>query len=401
MANPVTDPLSGDADLSPWQPDADGADTNKPQNRDRISVVSETSIAGEFRNIKSEVRKFSLSPGWINYRGCTHTDYAPDDAGPVFVSASSFSLIGDWRSIAEVGRRVRTTVLDGTKEAATIKAVSYAGGLTTITLDADACGGGVDDLTDVEFSATAVGAATSNLALRPELIDVGGNPHFVLPVTQGGTGSIDGGIDAGAVTMGGDVTGPANAAAVEKLRGHTVLATSPDIYEVLGCLSSGIYGPTLLRFLLDIGKATAVDASTNVANKDMSKGYVRIPLGRSALDLTLFIAWIQAELPALTTVAVQSAAELSVTWADLPLVWSTDADSGEALDSPLICLVSSQHIAHEGAAAQNAWALVSLKSFSRTGATAYILNVGPQAMSGVQAPRVTFVAVGIGAHNQS
>lgn len=135
MSNPVTDPALGAIPPAQcWQDDLANADANLPQPTDTMGRLSSTGLASELRSIKGVVKRFALDPMWVNYTGDTRTS-TPSPLPPTASNPPlTFTLTGNWATIAQIGRAVRVTNTNGSQAVGIIVDVSVAGN-TAITLD--------------------------------------------------------------------------------------------------------------------------------------------------------------------------------------------------------------------------------------------------------------------------
>lgn len=90
-----------------------------------------------------------------NIRGINDSDLTLDEwvasgLTPTYISATSFSVVGDQTSVFQVGRRVKTTNTGGTRYG-TISSSSFSAGVTTVVITVDS--GSLDSgLSDVSLS---------------------------------------------------------------------------------------------------------------------------------------------------------------------------------------------------------------------------------------------------------
>lgn len=220
MANPVVDTLAGTGSggLS-WQADVATTDANKPQNAENANVASTTSLPGELRSIKSNVRSFSLDPCWINYTGLSTAPSALPPTGTP--GNTNFLLTGNWTTWIYVGQRVRMTYADASQGIATITEVALSITNTLVTLDSAL----QNTIAYVEFS--ALKDPTDGPDPLQLVLD---GTTAVVPTTQGGTG-----VSAATPTAlglqlvaGGDLSGHLGDAVVVGLQGHSISDTAPS-----------------------------------------------------------------------------------------------------------------------------------------------------------------------------
>lgn len=113
---PVTD-----TDVSQWEDDYLTADTNLPADTSYIGGL----LGAQMRNCKAVVRSESENKAWVRLGEVA-----------TYVSANVFTLSGDWRTVASVGRRVKATINDGDLYG-TIRTSSFATSTTTVTVQWD------------------------------------------------------------------------------------------------------------------------------------------------------------------------------------------------------------------------------------------------------------------------
>lgn len=193
MANPALDRLAAVPDTPSWQDDAEGADTNLPQDSDPSDETEPTGLAPQIRNLKSQVRAFSLDAAWANYTGL---ESAPSPEPPIKQADDMFRLTGDWSAatgngVAVQGRAVRITMTDGTKVIANVfNTPTLSGGFTDVELDSPVI---TEDIEYVEWSALG---SCLEAGPFPLVLNYLGT-HFVVRTTQGGTGRDDASYAAG------------------------------------------------------------------------------------------------------------------------------------------------------------------------------------------------------------
>jgi hypothetical protein len=107
------------SDVSTWANLAAGNTGSVP---DFLSENCPPSAVNDaFRELQAAIRRYAESAQWFDW-GLTHTR----------LTSSSFSVSGDYRTLYEVGRRVKLT---GSADAyATVSAVSYSAPNTTVTV---------------------------------------------------------------------------------------------------------------------------------------------------------------------------------------------------------------------------------------------------------------------------
>lgn len=113
-------PLS-DTDITAWKDDYLSADTNSPADSDYISRM----LGDQARNAKSVVRAESENKAWVRLGEVA-----------TYISATSFSLVGDQRAVASIGRRVKAAITGATRYG-TITGSSFGSGITTVTVQWD------------------------------------------------------------------------------------------------------------------------------------------------------------------------------------------------------------------------------------------------------------------------
>jgi len=308
MANPTVDKLAAvPADGPSWQTDASSNDNNLPQLADLMTPGGENDLSAELRKIKSEVRALSVNSGWLNYSGL---ESAPSPNAPAKVSATVFTLVGDWVTpkITQVGRNVRATFSDGTTAIATIRDANVAGSITTVTLNAGILAG---VLKYVEFA--AVGGTTSAAAggypLQLQLDNPTG--RFVVPVSHGGTGQTD-------MNFAGDLGGSFPNATVKKLQGTAVSAVAPSetlLDQVLAWTpgAPGQWSSIALQQLLSLSQLV-IDK-----NGASAKGTFVIPHSGTIVD-ALKVKWAISEP---STLPMSTTEDSIVDW----ITWDAGFDS--------------------------------------------------------------------------
>lgn len=149
-----------DTNITKWNADYTGADTNSPTGATSMAGV----LDDELRNIKSVVRAESESKQWERW-GLT----------PTYVSATQFTLAGDQRTSnggpIAVNRRIKATVTAGTVYGY-ISVVAYTS-LTTITVVMD----GASAL-DSGLSEVAYGALTEDSGALPQSVETSDHSPF-------------------------------------------------------------------------------------------------------------------------------------------------------------------------------------------------------------------------------
>lgn len=110
-----------DTDITFWQDDFLTNDTNSPSDNAYIEGL----LGAQIRNCKSVVRAESENKAWVRLGEVA-----------TYVSATSFTLSGDWRTVASVGRRVKATITGGSVYG-TIITSSFATSTTTVTVQWD------------------------------------------------------------------------------------------------------------------------------------------------------------------------------------------------------------------------------------------------------------------------
>ena len=147
--------------ITDWQPNIATADSNRPITFiDYMNAGSPEDLAANQRVWRSTFRSEGTNKGWERWLNLNNPA-SPNPAPPVYASANSFTLTGDWTSatanypaIAVVGRRIKATVTAGTVYG-TITSAAFAGATTLITAVMDA-GQNLDSgLTEVQFGVLA------------------------------------------------------------------------------------------------------------------------------------------------------------------------------------------------------------------------------------------------------
>lgn len=110
-----------DTDITFWQDDFLTNDSNAPSDNAYIEGL----LGAQIRNCKSVVRAESENKAWVRLGEVA-----------TYVSATSFTLSGDWRTVASVGRRVKATITGGSVYG-TIITSSFASSTTTVTVQWD------------------------------------------------------------------------------------------------------------------------------------------------------------------------------------------------------------------------------------------------------------------------
>lgn len=197
MANPVVD-----NELTDWQPDALGDDSNLPVATTPMGTGQSGELAGELRLIKSVVRGISIAMSWERWLGILSST-ALTDIAFTYVSATTFRVndnftVGSGLGVAELGRRVMATVASGNILGTITNAVfSSPNTVITVTWDSTALDA---TLTEVQFGVRTDAVPPTNIS---------------------------------AVTLIGDVTGPSSANVVGKIQGIPVTTTDPLTGQVL------------------------------------------------------------------------------------------------------------------------------------------------------------------------
>ena len=182
--NPVSE------NFTSWQPDATTADSNNPIAASAfMNVGSANDLSGELRLFKSTFRQVKTDLEWNIWQGI-NAPYSPSPNAPVFVSATQFSLTGDWTSasvgfypsIAIIGRRTRAHCTAGLIYG-TITGATFGGGITTVTVVNDS--GALDaGLSQVDFGSLTPGRG----ALPGTVLTQVTTPLYSV-ITNGGAGS--------------------------------------------------------------------------------------------------------------------------------------------------------------------------------------------------------------------
>jgi len=113
-------PLS-DTDITAWKDDYLSSDSNSPADSDYIAGM----LGDQARNVKSVVRAESENKAWMRLGEVA-----------TYISATSFSLVGDQRAVASIGRRVKAAITGATRYG-TITGSSFGSSITTITVQWD------------------------------------------------------------------------------------------------------------------------------------------------------------------------------------------------------------------------------------------------------------------------
>lgn len=110
-----------DTNITLWNDDFLTADSNAPTDNAYIEGL----LGAQIRNCKSVVRAESENKSWVRLGEVA-----------TYVSARVFTLSGDWRTVASVGRRVKATITGGSVYG-TIITSSFATSTTTVTVQWD------------------------------------------------------------------------------------------------------------------------------------------------------------------------------------------------------------------------------------------------------------------------
>lgn len=187
-----------DTVITDWEPDFGAADTNTPTATTQFSSLP---LSDELRNLKSVVRAESVDKQWERWLGIA-SPWSPSASAPTYISATSFSLPGNWTAasagyypvIALVNRRIKATVTAGTVYGSIVSA-SYAGGITTVTLAMDS-GMALDSgLSEVMWGIID----DVNGALPPTVLKQTNTPLYCV-ISNGGSGAAFTGTLAPAIT---------------------------------------------------------------------------------------------------------------------------------------------------------------------------------------------------------
>lgn len=113
-------PLS-DTSITMWENDYLTSDTNSPADSDYIATM----LDDQARNVKSVARAEAENKAWVRLGEVA-----------TYVSATSFTLVGDQRAVASIGRRVKASITGATRYG-TIRNSTFASNTTTVTVQWD------------------------------------------------------------------------------------------------------------------------------------------------------------------------------------------------------------------------------------------------------------------------
>lgn len=113
-------PLSDDTIIE-WLNDYLTSDSNSPADTDYIATM----LDDQARNVKSVARAEAENKAWVRLGEVA-----------TYVSATSFTLVGDQRAVASIGRRVKASITGATRYG-TIRNSTFASNTTTVTVQCD------------------------------------------------------------------------------------------------------------------------------------------------------------------------------------------------------------------------------------------------------------------------
>src|SRR5580765_8013786 len=149
MSNSVSNPVIDN--LTNWQTDADGADTNPPTNSTQMSDGAAGDLDGELRRLKSEIRFESVRKSWQRYKGLTAFAGGAGPINFVYGSPTQFGVNDNWNLLNVIGRKFQAIHSNGLACWGKISAVSaFVGGGCTVAIT-PASGGGTLNPTLLEI----------------------------------------------------------------------------------------------------------------------------------------------------------------------------------------------------------------------------------------------------------